>query len=306
MRTKSVFIHLIACCTLSVSLAPLATATENGASVYPAGVETVAPGLMAAPGSTLFLEFNDFYMANGLANSKGESEVPGFHLRVGAWAPKIEHNWGVHILGGTLVSTAAIPFLYETLTVPGAAGSKVGFGNADIQFAAISYNKRAWHWWYSVDLLPPGLGYAKNALLNIGQHNLAYAPSAAFTYLPWHGSLELSSKYQYIINGVDSATNYQSGHESLWEYDGMVKINKHLSVGGNGFWYRQVTDDLQNGLIVGDGNRGRDLAIGPEVKYHFGKCALIAKYEKDTLVENRPIGNSFWLQFGMPLGHPHE
>lgn len=44
----------------------------------------------------------------------------------------------------------------------------------------------------------------------------------------------------------------------------------------------------------------------PEVKYHIGKCALIAKYEKDMLVENRPIGNAFWLQFGMPLGHGHE
>jgi len=306
MRTKSVFIRSILGCTLFVSMSLVALATENGASVYPAGVETVAPGMMAPPGSTLFLEFNDFYMANGLANSKGQSEVPGFHLRVGAWAPKIEHNWGIHVLGGTLVSSAAIPFLYETLTVPGAAGSRMGFGNADIEFAAVSYAKRSWHWWYSVDFLPPGLGYTKNALLNIGQHNLAYAPSSAFTYLPHHGRLELSSKYQYIINGVDSATNYRSGHESLWEYDGMLKIGKRLFIGGNGFWYRQMTNDIQNGLIVGDGNRGRDLAIGPEIKYHIGKCALIAKYEKDTLVENRPIGNSFWVQFGMPLGRPHE
>jgi len=305
MRTKSVFIRLIVCCSL-LSLAPLALATENGGSVYPAGVETVAPGTMAPPGSTLLLEFNDFYMANGLANSKGESEVPGFHLRVGAWAVKIEHNWGIHVLGGTLVSTAAIPLLYETLTVPGAAGSKTGLSNGDIQFAAVSYAKRAWHWWYSVDFVTPGPDYTKSALLNVGQHNLAYSPSAAFTYLPHHGRLELSSKYTYIINGVDPATNYRSGDESLWEYDGMVKIGKRLSIGGNGYWYQQLTNDLQNGLIVGDGNRGRNLAIGPQLNYHVGPCLLIAKYQKDTLVENRPIGNSFWLEFGIPLGHPHE
>lgn len=306
MLTSRVFARFLLCCALMLALASWATGTENGGSIYPAGVETVLPGMLAPPGSTLFLEFNDFYMANGLANSKGESEVPGFHLRVGAWAPKIEHNWGIHVLGGTLVSTAAIPLLYETLTVPGAAGSRVGLGNADIQFAAISYAKRSWHWWYSVDFLPPPIGYTKNALLNIGQHNLAYAPSTAFTYLPHHGSLELSSRLQYFINSADAATNYHSGNEFLWEYDGMKKIGKHLEIGGNGFWYRQMTADMQNGLVVGDGNRGRDLAIGPEIQYHVGRCAFIAKYEKDTLVENRPIGNSFWLQFGMPIGRPHE
>ncbi len=306
MLTSRVFTRLLPCCALMLALAPCVTATENGGSVYPAGVETAAPGMLAAPGETLFLEFNNFFMANGMANSKGESEIPGFHLRVGAWAPKIEHNWGIHFLGGTVVSTAAIPLLYETLTVPGAAGSRTGLGNADIQFAAVSYAKRSWHWWYSVELLPPGLGYTKNALLNIGQHNLAYAPSAAFSYLPHHGRLELSSRTEYFINGVDSATNYRSGGEFLSEYDGMVKVTKRLSLGGNGFWYRQLTDDMQNGLIVGDGNRGRTLAIGPQVNYHVGPCLFIAKYQKDALVENRPIGNSFWLQFGLPLGHPRE
>lgn len=312
-RNKFVFIgrgplvtRILLCCVLGATTVSLATATESGATVYPAGVETVTPGLAPPPGGTMLLEFNAFYMANGLANSKGESEIPGFHLRVGAWAPKIVHNWGAHVLGGTLYSSAAFPFLYESLTVPGATGSKTGFSNPDLQLAAVAYAKGSWHGWYGFDLFTPGFSYFKTDLVNIGQHNFAYTPSAAFTYLPHHGAVEMSSKFQYFINGLDSTTNYQSGKEFLWEYDGMLKVTKHLSVGGNGFWYRQLTDDFQNGLIVGDGNRGRDLAIGPEVKYHLGKCALIAKYEKDMLVENRPIGSTFWLQFGLPLGHPHE
>jgi hypothetical protein len=306
MRTPRVLARTLLCCALMLALAPWVTATEGGASVYPAGVETVMPGLMPPPGSTLLLEFNDFYMANGLANSRGESEVPGFHLRVGAWAPKVVHNWGIRFLGGTIVSTGAIPFLYESVSAPFGIGSKTGFGNADIQPAIVTYALGPWHWWYGADLLPPGLAYTKNAFINIGQHNLAYAPSTAFTYLPHHGRLELSSKFLYFVNSTDPATNYRSGNEFLWEYDGMKKIGKHWEIGANGFWYRQMTNDLQNGLIFGDGNRGRDLAIGPEVQYHLGKYLFIAKYEKDTLVENRPIGNSFWLQFGMPVGRPHE
>lgn len=306
MRTRSVLIRPLLCCALMLALAPWVTATEGGASVYPAGVETVMPGMMPAPGSTLFLEFNDFYMANGLANSKGESEVPGFHLRVGAWAPKVVHNWGVHVLGGTLVSTGAIPFLYENVSAPFGIGSKTGFGNADIQPAIVTYALGPWHWWYGADLLPPGLAYTKNAFINIGQHNFAYAPSSAFTYLPHHGRVEISSKLLYFINSTDPATNYRSGNEFLWEYDAMKRIGKHWVFGGNGFWYRQMTNDLQNGSVFGDGNRGRDLAIGPEIQYHVSKYAFILKYEKDTLVENRPIGNSFWVQFGMPIGRPHE
>lgn len=299
-------LRLALICAISLGAGFIATATEGGGSVYPAGVETVVPGLTPPPGTTLFLEFNDFYMANGMADSKGHSAVPGFHARAGAWAPKIAHAWGVRLLGGTLVSSAAIPLLYVTMTVPGAKGSKTGFGNADIEPVAIAYSHGDWHWWYAVDLLPPSLSYNKNAWLNIGQHNFAYAPAGAFTYLPKHGSAEFSSKFLYFINSTDPATNYRSGREFLWEYDVMKKINKHLTIGANGFWYQQLTDDRQNGLVVGDGNRGRDVGIGPQVKYQFGRYVFAAKYEKDTLVQNRLIGNSFWLQFGMPLGHPHE
>src|SRR5271165_7243699 len=102
-------IGLMLCCLLGAGM--VANAAEGGASVYPAGVETVLPGLTPGPGGTMFLQFDNFYMANGLANSKGQSEVPGFHLRVGAFAVKIVHNWGVHVLGGKLVSYVALPFL---------------------------------------------------------------------------------------------------------------------------------------------------------------------------------------------------
>jgi len=117
---------------------PTATATESGASVYPAGVETVMPGMAPAPGGTLLLEFSDFYQANGLVNSQGHSEIPDFHLRVVAVAVKVVHNWGLHLLGGTLVSYAALPYLYEHLDAPFGVGAKTGFANPDIQPVAIA------------------------------------------------------------------------------------------------------------------------------------------------------------------------
>jgi hypothetical protein len=158
------------------------------------------------------------------------------------------------------------------------------------------------HFWYGVDAYTPGAQYNKNDLINIGEHNSAFAPDGAFTYLPRHGKEEFSSKFQYIVNFTNPANNYRSGREFVWEYAAMHTVVKNLAIGVNGYSDFQTSDDRQNGLVVGDGNRGRVLAVGPEIRYHAGHVALILKYQKEMLVENRPIGNSFWFQLGMPLG----
>lgn len=278
-----------------------ARATEGGGSVYPSGVETVVPGLIPAPGGSLFAEFDDFFQANGLVDGHGHQVMPGFHLRVSAFAVKFVHNWGVHVLGGTLVSYVGAPVLYEHVDGPGFRGDNTGLSNLIVQPLAVSYDKGAWHWWYGADMYTPGLTYNKNALVNIGQHNWGAAPTSAFSWLPSH-STEVSSKVQYIVNATDPATNYRSGNEFIWEYDGMHNVAKKVAVGVNGFNYFQTTSDLRNGLVVAGGNRGRDLAIGPEVRIHVGREVLAFKYQRDTLVENRPVGNQFWFQFGVPIG----
>ena len=117
----------------------------------------------------------------------------------------------------------------------------------------------------------------------------------------------MSSKFQYITNYTNSAMNYRSGSEFVWEYDGMLNITKNLAIGGNGFFYKQTTNDTQNGLTYLDGNQGRNLAVGPEIRYLYKQYARILKYQKDLLTENRPMGNGFWFQIGIPLGvHPEH
>jgi hypothetical protein len=286
-------------------VAPFAGATESGASVYPAGVETVMPGMTPPPGASLLCEFNNFYQANAVVDGKGNSEIPGFHLRVSAVAAKFVHNWGVHLLGGTLVSYGALPLLYEHLDGPFGTGDKTGLGNPIVEPVAIAYQRGVWNWWYGYDVFLPGPSYDKNDLVNIGQHNYAGAPTGAFTYLPNH-STEISSKLQYIVNGTNNQTQYRSGNEFIWEYDAMHNVAKNVAIGVNGFYYQQTTDDLLNGVKAGDGHRGRDFSVGPELRWHLGHYALIAKYQRDTLVQNKTIGNSFWLQFGIPIGHGHE
>jgi hypothetical protein len=291
--------------TVTIVASSVASASEGSASVYPAGVETIMPGRLPGPGGSVFEEFNNFYQSNGLVGSNGRPLLPGFHLRAAAAAVKLIHNWDVRILGGTLVSSAAAPLVYLHVDAPFGKGDNAGIGNPDLE-TVLAYTRGALHWWYGVEVYTPGFSYQKNALVNIGQHNYATAPAGAFTYMPNHGRTEVSSKFQYIVNYTNDATHYRSGGEFVWEYDGMQNITKRLAVGFNGYFYQQATDDLKNGLAYLGGNRARNLAFGPEIRYHFSHYAMILKYEKDFLTENKPVGNSFWLQIGIPIGSPHH
>ena len=280
------------------------TGTEGSGSVYPLGAETVMTGLTPAAGQTMFAEFNIKYTANSLLNGQGRSAVPGFKLSVSGFAPKITHNWGVPVLGGTLVSWAAVPVLYEWVRTPSGANATMGFSNAVVG-TDIAYNRGNWHWWYGFDVALPAPVYHKGGPINIGQHNFATAPSGAFTYLPHHGRTEISSRLQYYNNYTDHATQYHSGNEFLWEYVAMQNVTKKLALGANGYFYQQTTGDRLLGVICAGGNQGRNMAIGPEVRYELGHAALIGKFYRDTLVENHPKGNEFWFELAVPLSHPH-
>ena len=293
------------CLALAMAAAGVAGAVEGGGSVYPLGAETVLPGNMPGAGGTVIAEFTLFYDANELAGSSGRAALPGFHLRVSGAALKVTHNWGVHVLGGRLVSAAAEPLEYVHLTTPGGQAHKVGFSNADLE-TAVAYNMGALHWWYGFAVYTPGFSYSKTDAVNIGQHNYGTAPEGAFSYLPNHGKTELSSKFQYIVNYSDSATHYRSGNEFVWEYDGMQNVTRNLAIGGNGYFYKQTTNDLQNGSMYLDGSRGRNLAVGPEIRYHTHHLVLIMKYQKDLLTLNRPVGNGIWFELGVPVGRSRE
>ena len=135
--------------------------------------------------------------------------------------------------------------MYQHLDLPIGRFDKTGLGNPDIGVLAVAYGKGDWHWWYGMDVYTPGAQYHKDAVLNIGQHNFATAPEGAFTYLPNNGRDELSTKFQYIVNFTNPATQYRSGHELVWEYAAMHNVTRQASIGLNGFYYQQTTNDLQ-------------------------------------------------------------
>jgi hypothetical protein len=86
------------------------------------------------------------------------------------------------------------------------------------------------------------------------------------------------------------------------QYAVIVAVSKTIAIGVNGFYYQQTTDDRLNGVRLNDdGLRGRDFAIGPEVQIRLGQRGASAfKYERDTLVPNKPRGSALWFQIALP------
>jgi hypothetical protein len=299
-------------------LVTMASATENGASVWPVGAESFATAAgVPHAGQTMVYEYTCFYEANELDDAKGKSAVPEFKVRVFAVAAKVSHNWGVNFLGGELGSYVAIPSVYQQLHVPGAKYTKDDLTNINLVPITIFNHKGIVHWYYEVQFETLGTGYSNADKLNIGQHNMAVTPAFGITLTPHHGQQNIMSRFDYVINGPDHVSHYHSGNEFFWQFDAQQEIPNHkVSVGVTGYYYKQITDDSLHGAAVvttnmdgtqSIGYKGRAFDVGPQVTFPWGKHgAIIVKWDHDMLVQNKTRGNAFWFQFGIPFSYLHH
>jgi hypothetical protein len=65
--------------------------------------------------------------------------------------------------------------------------------------------------------------------------------------------------------------------------------------------YGQLTDDKQAGQVVGDGNRGKAIAIGPFLRYSGRGWGVALKWQHETEVANRAKGDRLYLQVFLRL-----
>ncbi len=315
-RTLHRFLLLTACLICLVSIA---SATENGGSVWPVGAESFATAAgVPHAGQTMVYEYTCYYEANELDDAKGHKDpIPDFKVRVFAVAVKLSHNWGVKVLGGELGSYIAVPQVYEQLHLPGEKYTKDDITNINVVPLTIFNHKGMVHWYYELEVETLGTGYVKGTVLNIGQHNMAFTPAFGITLTPHHGEQNIMSRFDYVINGPDHVTNYHSGNEFFWQFDAQQELpHRKASIGVTGFYYKQITNDTQNGVVYvspnADGTpdvgyKGRALDLGPQVTFPWGKHgALVVKWDHDMLVQNKPRGNAFWFQFGIPFSYLHH
>lgn len=285
----------------SILVAPLAGATENGAISYPLGVNTVLNGILPPPGGTQFYDYLQFYDARQMAGPTGGSAVPNFKLDAFVEAVRLVHTWGATAGPFTFSTGMVLPTLNLNLHVGALSGRRTGIGDLVVQPLMIGYANTAHTLfaYFTPDVSLKTGAYSTTNVVNPGRNVNAFMPNLNVTWFP-KKDWELSATATYEMDSPNHATGFHSGNVAIFEYLIGYSLTPKWQLGVQGYFLKQVTDDVANGNSVG--NRGQAVAIGPQLVYHFAPHAgVVVKYQREFDVRNRPRGNRLWAEASFPF-----
>jgi hypothetical protein len=285
-----------------------AFATEGGGNAYPNGAEDFMSGAVPPPG-TYFINYFLYYSADKFKGNNGYRGIPDFDLEVVANTFRFIHVTKNKILGGYWGVHMFVPIVYQDVSVGTPIGiisdTQTGLGDIIVDPFILSWHSKNWHFATGVDIYMPTGRYDVGDLANTSRNYWTFEPIVAFTYQSDFG-LEVSSKFMYDFNTNNPDTDYRSGQEFHFDYTVGYKID-NWKLGAGGYYYKQITDDKENGetvkkimhglLPVDPGFKGQVFAVGPELKYDYKNMSFVLKYLFETAVENRPEGNDLWFKF---------
>lgn len=276
-------------------------ATENGGSTWPLGLENFVVAAIPPPGF-YGMVFGNYYRADKLKDGQGNTIPVAFDVRAAVIAPRLVWVTDQKVLGGQLTFHAVAPLVDLKVAVAGTSQNKAGLG--DVVFGPVLgyHHSQALHSIAVLDITAPTGRYNKNDLANTGRNYWSIRPMYAMSYIdPVGFNGDFIAMYNHNLKNKD--TDYKSGGEFIVDYSLGWGIGSGLTLGVGGHFYRQVSDDKQGGVTVGnDGNKGRSFAIGPNLKYDSGKGWFVTvKWQKESGVRNKAEGDALWVKAVFPL-----
>jgi len=298
----------------SLVSATAAMATEGVGNSYPMGVDTFNSGMMLPEGLNLLLYYSH-YQASTSKDIAGNdnAKFAYFKIRSDTVSLRASYVWpGVHWLGANVETRAALPVTSLNLSLGIArpapltpldkSGDKTAQGDLSFIPIILGWHGETFHQLTGLEAYLPVGDYNVSDPVNTGRNYYQVAPFYSATWMPSQ-SVDLNAKIRYGLNRRNKDTNYRSGNEFTLEFGGGYHVSQTITLGVNGFLYRQTTDDVQNDAAVnGNGNRGRVNAIGPYVAATLTqKISVIAKVQSEFSAVNRSQGTRIWLQMKVPL-----
>lgn len=279
---------------VSALFAGAAHASETGGGAYPNGAEALTVAALPPPGIYL-LNYVNYYDATQLNDANGHSQVPDFSVHALANIPRFVNVSDIKILGATWAQQMFVPLVDLTVRAAGARGHKTGIGDLIVDPFVLGWSKGNSHFVLAMDTFIPTGRYNRADLANIGRNYWTFEPVVAYSYIRPQG-IEASVKIMYDFNTKNRATDYASGQE--FHTDFVLAWNfSPITVGLNGYYYKQTTDDKQHGIKVGpDGYRGEVLALGPTVRYQAGHVPIAFQWQHELFADNRTQGNKLWVK----------
>ncbi|NMY70842.1 transporter [Pseudomonas sp. WS 5414] len=308
--TRSLPLHLGVALAACASLNALASES---------GVDNIGPGtdgfyvLPLSPDQLpehmfAFNLYYNHYQAKKLDISAFGGKVQEVKITSDAIIPRLDYLSPLRVFGGRLGGYVAQPYLRQQVSLYGQSDRRESMG--DTTFAPIIL----WDLGPSLTLgaavevtLPTGQ-YDAERLANTSNNFTTYKPLFSMTWLPSERT-ELSFKTTYSFNRENHATDYRSGQILHFDYSASYRLTDNLSLGLNGYYLKQTSDDKQYGKTVtfmgedvSDGVRGQVFAIGPALHLRFLEYASAEiRWAKEFDVENRPEGDMLWAKLSIPF-----
>ncbi len=294
----------------------LARATELGGSSYPVGVE-LGYGDMLPPG-LYNLAYYSHSQATSLKGSSGQDlGWTRYRLTADTISYRMQYVWAATLLGGTAESALVLPFPAIDLerqvasTLPDMSGNRFGMTDPLLVPLRLAWKGEQLNQSAALEIVAPLGAYDVSARVNTGRNYWQFAPAYALSYRP-SAEAVFGFKLRYGINTENNATDYRSGNEFSVEYSAGYKPSAAMTLGLQGYFFRQTTDDELNGQSTsatngklfgsGIGNRGSANSIGPFLSYRVSPhLAFTLKYQQDFDVKNRAEFSRFWLQAMLPF-----
>jgi hypothetical protein len=148
--------------------------------------------------------------------------------------------------------------------------------------------------------LPVG-AYTRSSAVNISANAFTVHPYYAITAFPVK-RVETSWRVHYLWNSTNnsppSATGAQStqaGQAIHFNATAAYNFGKHLWIGPNAYYLRQITDGRVNGVSLPNSPEQVG-AIGPGMVWNLGKWLFYANGYHELGAKNRPEGNKLVLR----------
>ncbi|MBZ5588085.1 MAG: transporter [Acidobacteriia bacterium] len=299
-------------------LAAAARAEEGGSGHYaPGAAASFVDALPGKPGWAV-ASYSMYY--TGSAGATRALPIGGqvtFGLKAKAYAETVLalYQTPLKLLGGDCAFGIAVPFLRMDAdgSITGPLGNTIavndsasGLGDVILYPFMLGWVKGDLKYDVRLGVYAPTGAYDKGRLANLGKNYWTLEPTVSVSWLSSKIGTEVSAYAGMDFNTTNDATQYRSG--DVLHID--ATIAQHLPVGklgviglgANGFFYKQITGDSGAGAVLGD-FKGRTEGIGPVLslitKVGHANLAAELKWLKETSVENRVKGDTYFLKIGV-------
>ncbi|WP_375188764.1 SphA family protein [Sphingobium yanoikuyae] len=304
---------------LAGAISTPAKAVEGAASLYVPGTGGPATAVMPPLEGVYFDD--TIYIYNGSASASKEFVVGG-NVVAGLDATIVADFLttlvvpSTNILGGTLSMGVTVPvgapMIDANAVVTGPFGNLRSLNVHDSALVVgdpvfntmLGWKAGKLHIQASSMVNIPVGHYREDQLANLALHRWAVDTSLALSLHDDESGWDLTGKAGVTFNGKNDYTEYDSGNEFHLEGSVEKALSKKFSIGAQGYWLKQISDDKSSGALLG-AFRGEVVGVGGTAALNVTMGRSPATFRlrafKELDATNRLKGEAFFLSLSLPL-----